>query len=310
MRVLVTGGAGFIGSSLCRKLVRVPGMEQVSVIDDLSSGDARNLDGVDVELHEASILDTDRLAAAAAGADAIVHLAARPSVPMSLADPVATNAVNVTGSLAVLEVARRTDAYVVVASSSSVYGDTPVSPKHEDLPTRPLSPYGVSKVATEQYAAAYLHSFGVRTLALRFFNVYGPYQPATHAYAAVVPAFVSAALAGRPLPMFGDGRQVRDFVFVDTVIEVLLDAVLRRVCCPCPVNLASGTATDLAELVAALADVVGHELAVERLPARPGDIRDSRDSQALFQNTFPDIAPVDLRTGLAATLAWFRSLPR
>ncbi len=156
--------------------------------------------------------------------------------------------VNATGTMEVLEAARRAgNVHVVVASSSSVYGANPTLPKTETATTLPLSPYAASKLATEAYALAYQHSFGLPTLAFRFFNVFGPLQPAGHAYAAVVPAFVSAALEDRPLPVHGDGKQSRDFTFVGTVVEVLADAVVRRVTCAEPVNLAFGSRTDLLE---------------------------------------------------------------
>ena len=237
MRVLVTGGAGFIGSSVCRRLVATAGIERVVVLDDLSTGLQANLAGVgDVELQVGSILDEAALRGAAEDAGAIVHLAARPSVPRSIAEPVASHLANATGTIQVLEAARRTGAHVVVASSSSVYGATPTLPKREDLPTRPMSPYAASKLAAEAYTNAYAHSFGLPTLALRLFNVFGPRQPAGHAYAAVVPVFVDAALAGLPLTVDGDGTQTRDFTFVDTVATVIADAVVRRVTDPEPVN--------------------------------------------------------------------------
>ena len=176
-----------------------------------------------------------------------------------------------------------------MASSSAVSGDSPNPLKHEDLPARPLSPYGVTKVATEQYASAYMHSFGVPTLALRFFNVYGPLQPPGHAYAAVVPAFVSSALAGAPLQVFGDGRQIRDFVFVETVAQVLLDAVHRRVTSAAPVNLASGLATDLLTLIDELHALIG-VFEVDFLPERVGDIRDSRADDTRFRALSPECA--------------------
>ena len=170
-----------------------------------------------------------------------------------------------------LEAARRAgNVHVIVASSSSVYGANPTLPKHEDLATVPLSPYGASKLATEAYALAYQQSFGLPALAFRFFNVFGPLQPAGHAYAAVVPAFVSAALAGEPLVVHGDGQQTRDFTFVDTVTAVIADAVTRRVTCPEPVNLAFGTRTDLLTLIAELESVLGARLAVDHVESRAG----------------------------------------
>ena len=308
MKVVVTGGAGFIGANLCRILSRTAGVDQVIAFDDLSSGFRHNLDGLDgVELVTASILDAQAISDAMTGADAVAHLAARPSVPLSLADPMASHHVNVTGTVEVLEAARAVGAYVVVASSSAVYGENPTTPKTEDLPQQPLSPYGVTKVATEAYANAYLHSFGMKTLALRFFNVFGPLQPAGHAYAAVVPAFVAAALRSEPIPVHGDGLQVRDFVFVETVAGVLAAAVTGRVSHPTPVNLASGTRTDLLTLIAELEEILGVSLQVDHQPSRAGDIRDSQADESTFRALFPGVTPVDLRTGLERTVEWWRS---
>lgn len=308
MKVVVTGGAGFIGANLCRVLSQTAGVDQVVAFDDLSTGFAHNVEALDgVELVTGSILDAEALRGVMAGAAAVAHLAARPSVPLSLGDPLASHHVNVTGTVEVLEAARAVGAYVVVASSSAVYGENPTTPKREDLPQQPLSPYGVTKVATEGYAAAYLHSFGLTTLALRFFNVFGPLQPAGHAYAAVVPAFVNAALRGEPIPVHGDGLQVRDFVFVDTVAAVLAQAVVDRVAHPTPVNLASGTRTDLLTLIRLLEDITGNQLTVEHQEARVGDIRDSQADESTFRALFPQVTPVDLRTGLERTVDWFRS---
>lgn len=310
MKLVVTGGSGFIGSNLCRLLADRPEVTEVVALDDLSTGFEANLAGLPgVQLVVGSILDTRLLRQVMAGAAAVAHLAARPSVPLSLADPIASHHVNVTGTVEVLEAARAVGAYVVVASSSAVYGDSDASPKHEDLPQRPLSPYGVTKVAAEGYAASYGHSFGLEALALRFFNVFGPGQPAGHAYAAVVPAFVSAAIEGRPLPVFGDGRQVRDFVYVESVASVLATAMVHRVTSSTPINLATGTRTDLLTLITELESVLARTLEVEFLPARPGDIRDSQADQSRFRDLFQHVPVVDLRTGLEQTVAWFRQQP-
>ena len=305
MRVLITGGAGFIGSNLARRLVTAA---DVVVLDDFSTGFRHNLEGVDVELIEGSILDDASLRRASDGVDAIVHLAARPSVPRSIADPVASHLANASGTVAVLEAARRASAHVVVASSSSVYGANPTLPKHEDLATRPLSPYAASKLATEAYTNAYLHSYGLDTLAFRFFNVFGPHQPAGHAYAAVVPAFVDAALAGRPLTVFGDGTQSRDFTYVDTVTAVIADAVERRVADPEPVNLAFGSRTDLLTLIAELEHQLGGSLEREHLAVRAGDVPHSQADSSRLRALFPDVQPTPLEDGLAATIAWMRSV--
>jgi UDP-glucose 4-epimerase len=306
VKVIVTGGAGFIGANLCRRLVESPQVDAVVALDDLSTGFESNLAEVDAELVVGSILDADLLTDVLADADAVVHLAARPSVPRSLQDPVATHEANSTGTLRVLEAARAHGAHVVVASSSSVYGGNPILPKSEDLASRPLSPYAVSKLATEAYAGAYAASFGLPTLAFRFFNVYGPLQAAGHAYAAVIPAFVDAALRGEPLIVHGDGTQSRDFTYVGTVTEVLTDAVLRRVTSPDPVNLAFGTRTSLVDLITLLEEQLNQPVKVEHVEPRKGDVPHSQASQERLRSLFPQVRPVPLDEGLEQTLTWFR----
>ncbi|MFJ4673263.1 MULTISPECIES: NAD-dependent epimerase/dehydratase family protein [Kitasatospora] len=309
MRVVVTGGAGFIGANLVRALLARPEVDQVRVVDNLSTGQKANLVGTGAVLHEGTILDPELLDEAFAGADAVVHLAALPSVPRSVADPLASHHANATGTLEVLEAARRAGGlYVAAASSSSVYGANRELPKRETMRTAPMSPYAVSKLATEAYLAAYHHCYGLGVLPLRFFNVFGPLQPAGHAYAAVVPAFLDAALAGRPLTVHGDGGQSRDFTFVGTVTQVITDAVLRRVVSADPVNLAFGTRTSLLELVGELESVLGHPVEVAHTEPRPGDVRDSQADNARLRELFPDVRPVPLREGLERTAAWFRTL--
>ena len=309
MKVVITGGAGFIGANTARMLTTAATagtVPEVVALDDLSSGFRENLDGLDVTLIEGSILDDDALDEAFAGATSVIHLAARPSVPRSIADPWTAHEVNATGTVKVLEAVRRHDVgQVIVASSSSVYGANPTLPKHEDLTLRPVSPYAASKLATETYTLAWGSSYGMRTLAFRFFNVFGPLQPAGHAYAAVVPAFLEAALAGRPLPINGDGEQSRDFTFVDSVAGVLTDAVHRQVHCDQPVNLAFGSRTTLLELIDELEAVLGRPLEREHRDTRPGDVRHSQADQARFRSLFPDVEPVPLGEALARTAAWF-----
>jgi len=310
VKVVVTGGAGFIGSNLGRELLSRPDVDEVIALDDLSTGFRANLEGTGIRLLEGTILDPDALDAACDGADAVVHLAALPSVPRSVLDPVASHHANATGTLEVLQAARRAgDLHVVVASSSSVYGANRELPKREGMRTAPISPYAVSKQATEAYAMSFGHSYGLPTLAFRFFNVYGPLQSAGHAYAAVIPAFVDAALRGMPLTIHGDGEQTRDFTYVGTVTRVIADAVTRRVTDLEPVNLAFGTRTTLNALVGELSDVLGFAPQVEHVEPRTGDVRDSQADNARLRHHFPDVEPVPLREGLEQTLDWFRTLP-
>jgi UDP-glucose 4-epimerase len=305
MRVVITGGAGFIGSNLAERLT-ADGIEVVA-LDDLSTGDERNLDGLDVDLVVGSILDEHVLGKTFAGADCIVHFAARGSVPKSVADPVATHERNNTGTLMVLEAARRAgNLHTVVASSSSVYGAVPDLPKHEDLATRPMSPYAVSKLATEWYALAYQHSYGLPTMVFRFFNVYGPRQPAGHAYAAVIPAWIAAALAGEPVVVYGDGLQSRDFTYVDSVTSVVTSAITRRAVDPIPVNLAFGGGSTLLELADLLAKEIGTPVEVQHAEPRKGDIRHSSADPTRLRTLFPDAEPTSLEDGLARTVAWWR----
>lgn len=309
MRVVVTGGAGFIGANLCRRLSGTAGVGGVVALDDLSSGERSNLDGVDATLVVGSVLDGPLLDELLRGASAVVHLAAVPSVPRSIADPVRSHEANATGTLQVLEAARRASdvPHVVVASSSSVYGANPAIPKVETLRPMPMSPYAVSKLAAECYALSHARVYGMDTLAFRFFNVFGPLQAAGHAYAAVVPAFIDAALAGRPLLMHGDGRQTRDFTFVDTVTAVLTDAVTSRRTSSEPVNLAYGGRVSLLELVAVLQDILGRLVEIEHVATRPGDVRDSQADSSRLTALFPGVEPVSLEAGLHATVDWFRS---
>lgn len=309
VKVVITGGAGFIGSNLARTLGQCSDIDEIMVIDDFSFGFRENLEVAPrARLIEGSILDDGLLDQAFEGVDAVVHLAARSSVPRSIAHPVAAHDVNATGTLKVLEAARRSGSpQVIVASSSSVYGATDVLPKHEGLATRPVSPYAASKLATEAYTLAWGHSYDLPVLALRFFNVFGPLQPPLHTYAAVVPSFIHAAIEGRPLPLHGDGTQSRDFTYVESLVRVLVDAIVRRVSHLEPLNAAFGTNVSLLAVIAELEDILSRSLPVVHLPTRVGDVKRSQADSAALLALFPDVQPVSLRTGLEATVEWFRS---
>ncbi|MDP6868388.1 MAG: NAD-dependent epimerase/dehydratase family protein [Acidimicrobiales bacterium] len=305
MKVLITGGAGFIGSNLVRALEHDDEVDDVVVIDDLSFGSRENLVGTAATFVEGSILNSDLLTEAVDGASSVVHLAARSSVPRSIAEPVAAHEANATGTMCVLEAARTVGAQVIVASSSSVYGANDVLPKHEGLAARPVSPYAASKLATESYALAWGHSYDLPVLALRFFNVFGPLQPPLHAYAAVIPAFLAAANQGQSLPVHGDGTQCRDFTFVDTVVSVITDAIRRRVSHLEPVNLAFGLRITLLEVIAEMESILGRSLPIDFQPPRAGDVPRSQADSGVLRSLFPDLEETPFAEGLRATADWF-----
>jgi UDP-glucose 4-epimerase len=309
VRIVVTGGAGFIGANVCRELAGRPGVSVVA-LDDLSTGHAANLDGVRMELVTGSILDRTLLAEVVAGAHAVIHLAARPSVPRSLAAPLLSHEINATGTAYVLEACRAAMTPVVVASSSSVYGGTPGLPRREDMPARPLSPYAASKLATESYALSWSASFGLPVLAFRFFNVYGPFQWAGHAYAAVIPSFIDAILRDQPVAMHGDGGQTRDFTYVGTVARILAAAAVDRVSATEPVNLAFGGRLSVRELAERIAAIAGRPLRIAWMPPRPGDVRDSQAADERLRRLFPQVQPVSLEEGLERTVGWFLAQPQ
>ncbi|HEY9428706.1 MAG TPA: SDR family oxidoreductase [Gemmatimonadaceae bacterium] len=277
MRYVVTGGAGFIGSHLVEHLVGEG--QDVVVLDDFSTGKRENiapwLDGI--ELMEGSVTDPAACARAFSGADYVLHQAALPSVPRSIKDPVASHAVNATGTLNVLLAARDAGVKrVVYAASSSAYGNTPELPKREEMVARPLSPYAVAKLSGEQYCRAFHASFGVPTVALRYFNVFGPRQDPTSQYAAVVPKFITMALGGEAPTIFGDGNQTRDFTFVANVVRANLLAceagpdALGEV-----FNVGCGERISVNDLWNRIRALVGTDVEARHEPSRTGDVRDS-----------------------------------
>ena len=302
MAVLVTGGAGFIGSNLVHRLSN-DGV-RVRVLDDLSTGLLSNLDGADVEVVIGSITDPDMLARCTQGVDSIVHLAARGSVPRSIADPQATHDVNATGTLNVLQVAREVGTHVIVASSSSVYGENLALPKAEEMWCQPMSPYGASKLAAESYAMSFRNVYGMDVLTLRFFNVYGPKQRPDHDYAAVIPRFAYSALTGAPLHIHGDGLQSRDFTYVDSVVDLISDALSRGVQHDRPVNVAFGVRHTIMDVVRALESNVGHSVDLVYDPPRMGDVEHSENNPQLMHSLFPSVEPIALTEGISRTIAW------
>lgn len=306
MRVLITGGAGFIGANLARRLSASDAVDHLVVLDDLSSGSEANLDELDVEFIKGSILDRALLREAVAGVDAVVHLAANASVIASVQDPLTTHDVNTSGTVNVLEEVRRAgSAQVIFASSSAIYGEDPTERKHEALRPQPISPYAVSKLAAESYVSSYVRVYGISALSFRFFNVFGPLQPADHPYAAAIPAFVGKAIAGEPLTVFGSGEQTRDFVYVGEVAAIIEQAIRSRTSSAEPVNLAGGCGITINELIAAIEERLGHRVEVRHLPPRLGDIVHSVADVSTLRGLFPALPPVPLADGLDRTIEWF-----
>jgi UDP-glucose 4-epimerase len=278
VRVLVTGGAGFIGSNLVRACLEDG--ESVRVLDDFSTGCRENLSSVceEVEIVEGSVVDLAAVREAVRGCDVIFHLAALPSVPLSVEDPVRTHAVNATGTLHVLEAARDIGvSRVVYASSCSVYGDTPKPPISEAAPAQPVSPYALQKRVGELYLQRFHELYGVPGVALRFFNVYGPDQDPRSPYAAVIPRFVSAVAKGETPVIFGDGAQVRDFVFVRDVSAACRNAAAAPEEASGQLfNVASGEGVSMLDLLERVCHTLGREdVRAEHGPPRAGDVRES-----------------------------------
>jgi UDP-glucose 4-epimerase len=306
--VLITGGAGFIGSNLAHALVSRN--HAVTVLDDLSTGDVTNLAGLEVELIETGLSDSRFLKQAVDACDAVVHLAARGSVPRSLANPLATHRANVDGTLSLLEILRESPKHLIFSSSSSVYGANKALPKNEDLWVSPVSPYGASKLASESYVLAYQTSFGIPVLAFRFFNVYGPRQKADHDYAAVVPKFIWNALRGVPVVVHGDGTQTRDFTYVDTVVDILTQAIENKSTSSRPINLALGKQESLLTLIQIIKEVTGLEVITEFGPPRGGDVMHSQNDPSELKRVFPKVLEVSLREGVAQTTTWLKTLEK
>lgn len=308
MDILVTGGAGFIGSNLIRCLAAAG--HQVRVLDDLSTGSQDNLRQANglVDVHIGDVRDRRMVDRAVRGAEVVYHLAALPAVARSIADPLTVNRVNVEGTLNVLIAARdRGVRRVVYASSSSIYGDAPVLPKHEEMPPAPLSPYAASKLAGEIYCRAFTNVYGLDTVSLRFFNVFGPRQTPDSAYAAVIPRFVDRMMAGDPPVIFGDGKQSRDFTFVANAVQAcLLAGEAGEDAAGQTMNVACGDRISLLDLVDILGELMGTRVHPVFEAPRPGDVRDSEAAISKAERILGYRPLVSVRDGLARTVEWFR----
>ena len=309
MRALVTGGAGFIGSHLAARLVADG--HDVRVLDNFATGRRSNIAAIggDVELVEGDIQSYERAHKAVRGCEIVFHQAALPSVPRSIQDPLTSNATNVIGTLNVLLAARDEGVRrVVLASSSSVYGANPALPKHEDMPALPISPYATAKLASEGYARSFGIGYGLETVALRYFNVFGARQDPTSQYAAVIPNFIAAMLDNRPVTIFGDGEQSRDFTHVDNVVQANLLAIDAPDVSGRAFNVACGSKVSLNELVAELRELTGSDAEMIYAPPRPGDVLHSLADLTRARAGLGYEPEVDLRTGLTRTIAHYREL--
>jgi UDP-glucose 4-epimerase len=307
---LITGGAGFIGSNLAHALVDAG--VRVRVLDSFVTGRRENLEGLEgrAEVLEGDLRSHPDVEKAMQGVDVVLHQGALGSVPRSIADPLATHEANVTGTLHVLWAARAAGVRrVIYASSSSVYGDTPTLPKVEEMSSAPRSPYAVSKLAGEHYCRVFTAVYGMETIALRYFNVFGPRQDPASQYAAVIPKFIRAMLRGERPHIFGDGSQSRDFTYVENVVGANLAAAgapaaaLDGSAC----NVACGERFTLLDLVAALNDILGTRLEPVFLDPRPGDVRHSHAAIARAEAALGYRPTVRFAEGLRRTVEWMRS---
>ncbi len=315
LRFLVTGGGGFIGSNLVRHLLD-KGPEVVRVLDDFSTGRRENLAPVAsaIELLEGDICDGALVERAVEGIDYVLHQAAIPSVPRSVEEPERTTAVIVAGTVTVLAKAVRAGVKrVVVASSSSVYGDSDVLPKHEDMPLNPLSPYAAGKGACELLCRSFHQVYRLETVCLRYFNIFGPRQDPNSQYAAVIPKFITELAANRPLPIFGDGLQSRDFTYVGNVVDANILACFAQNAPGRTFNIGCGEQVTLLELADVLGRLMGCALRITHLPSRAGDVRHSLADITRAREILGYAPSVDLETGLRRTISHFvasKTLPQ
>lgn len=306
-KYLVTGGAGFIGSNIVEALLQQG--ESIRVLDNFSTGRRENLHGFleDIDLIEGDIRSLSTVYRAVDGIDYVLHQAALPSVPRSIADPVTTNEVNITGTLNILIAARdRGVKRVVLASSSSVYGEDPRQPKHEDMRPRPMSPYAISKLSGEVYCSVFDRLYGLETVILRYFNIFGPRQDPTSQYSAVIPKFINLLIQDKQPVIYGDGEQTRDFTFVRNVVRANLSACqIDRLPPERIFNCACGGQISLKDLVITLNKILKKDINPIFGKPRPGDVRNSFADISRAVNFLKYEPEVDFESGLKEAAAWF-----
>ncbi|RJP27682.1 MAG: SDR family oxidoreductase [Candidatus Omnitrophota bacterium] len=310
-QVLVTGGAGFIGSNLTTTLLETGA--KVRCLDNLSTGKLENLENyiADVEFIEGDIRDESTLKRALSNTEVVFHQAALPSVPRSIEDPLSTDQVNAQGTLRVLLASREAAVIrVVYASSSSVYGGSPTLPKVEDMPVDPKSPYALSKYSGERYCQLFHRLYGLETVCLRYFNVFGPRQDPTSQYAAVIPRFITHVLKGEPITIYGDGSQTRDFSFIDNVVSANILAASASGAAGEIINIACGQRITVRELAEFIMGELGKEVGIDWERIRPGEVRDSLASISKAKYLLGYHPQVNVWEGIRKTIFWFgRDIP-
>jgi nucleoside-diphosphate-sugar epimerase len=310
MKVLVTGGAGFIGSNLVRRLLERG--HEVRVFDNFSTGRRANLAGVESELEivEGDLRRFEQIQASTRGAELVFHQGARTSVPLSIQDPLTTSSVNVAGTRNMLLAARDENvSRVVLASSSSVYGNAGALPRTESATPAPVSPYAVSKLVAEFYGIGFSRMYPLETVVLRYFNAFGPNQESTSPYAAVIPRFIAALASGDPVLIHGDGTQLRDFTYVSDVVEANILASEAPGVSGAVVNVAGGRCQDINTLAEAIGDILDRSVEKQYLPARPGEVRDSWANIELGKRLLGYEPRVPLEEGLRMTANVLLAVP-